>query len=458
MELTAILVDDEPMILDSILLGVNWGGLGVRVAATFTDGAKALEYVKKTPVSIVISDVSMPPFSGLVLCSQILQLRPATQFIIISGFADFAYAQKSLQFGAVGYCLKPIDYDELSGYIRKAIKRIVPQTKAVQQEFIEYLYENNVAWLLRHLTENRIGERFYVGVSIGASSLFAAQDGFQCALGLNETLYLSNRDLSGALSDRMLEDNGLLGFSSSGRPITCEQLQETVYQTLYDSYQFFFCPGQKLFQSRAEYQTGLVRRAKRAAAHPQELCQLLAEARINHIRLAAELYAIVQECSENESSLFSYNQLIYLYHDYGEMQRELLQLLQSQSAPLVEYESNNRKFLEMIRYINEHCMQDISIRVLADKLNLNMSYVSQLFKKETGTTFVKYLTGVRMERAKELLADTELSVNEISEACGYHDYFYFIKQFKRYASMTPTVYRKHSGAELGESPGGDEET
>lgn len=446
MELTAIIVDDEPVILDSVILGVNWEAFGVRVACCFTDSAQALEYVMENHVDIVITDVSLPPFSGLVLCSRIMEHAPQTQFIIISGYADFSYAQKSMQCGAVGYCLKPIDYNELAGCIKKAINRISPKSKLFREEFIEYLYENNIESLRDYLFEHSIGESFYVGVSLGKKDLSPVFGGFSCPIGFNEHLYLSNKNMLLSLTDEMTSDSELLGISIFEHKINCEQVQEAVYQTLYDSYQFFFesenASKRKLFKAHAEYNSELLEQVRGRLSNPEELKRLLLESRVNHICIAAEIYKIVQAHVGNEAPPYSYNQLVCIYKDYYEMCEDIIRLLASQAQLTVEYESSNRKFLEMLSIINENYSKDISIQTISQRLDLNMSYISQLFKKETGTTFVKYLTKVRISHAKELLLGTDMSVNEVGEACGFHDYFYFIKQFKKYTDQTPTAYRK----------------
>ena len=71
-------------------------------------------------------------------------------------------------------------------------------------------------------------------------------------------------------------------------------------------------------------------------------------------------------------------------------------------------------------------------------------YFSKLFKAETGTTFVEYLTNLRMERAQELLKDEGLSIKEICASVGYADPNYFSRTFKKNVGVTPTVYREGS--------------
>ena len=73
---------------------------------------------------------------------------------------------------------------------------------------------------------------------------------------------------------------------------------------------------------------------------------------------------------------------------------------------------------------------------------MNPNYVSQLFKKEAGITFIHYITQLRMEEAVNLLSMTKKPVVEIASEVGYNDYFYFCKTFKKYMGKTPSRYRE----------------
>ena len=82
-------------------------------------------------------------------------------------------------------------------------------------------------------------------------------------------------------------------------------------------------------------------------------------------------------------------------------------------------------------------MNDISERFF-----INPYYFSQLFKKRTGVTYQKYLTGIRMSRAKKLLEETDLKLFEISEMVGYSDVNHFRRVFEKYEGVKPNEYRK----------------
>lgn len=94
------------------------------------------------------------------------------------------------------------------------------------------------------------------------------------------------------------------------------------------------------------------------------------------------------------------------------------------------------------RYVEEHFGQEISLNKIAGELNVNASYLSRIFKEETGTGFVDYLMRTRVERAEKLLCATEKSIKEIGAECGYASQNYFSRVFRKITGTSPAEYRK----------------
>lgn len=101
-----------------------------------------------------------------------------------------------------------------------------------------------------------------------------------------------------------------------------------------------------------------------------------------------------------------------------------------------------RTITGIVRYLQEHLAEEISLNVLAEEFHLSAQYISQLFKSEIGVNFLTYLTNIRMEKAKKLLLSTSFSIAEISEQSGYGDYRVFTKAFKKSEGITPSQYRR----------------
>ncbi len=94
-----------------------------------------------------------------------------------------------------------------------------------------------------------------------------------------------------------------------------------------------------------------------------------------------------------------------------------------------------------IKYLDSNISNQINLKEVAKHVHLNPSYFSVLFKDQTNMTFSEYVTRIRIQKAKNLLLTTNLTVSEIAEQVGYNTPKYFIKIFKEYENVTPNRYK-----------------
>lgn len=97
----------------------------------------------------------------------------------------------------------------------------------------------------------------------------------------------------------------------------------------------------------------------------------------------------------------------------------------------------------IIQEIRERYAEPITLTDLAKKYGISISHLSGLLKEELQLSFSEYVASKRIQKAKELLADERLSIEEIAEQVGYSDYFYFTKVFKKNTGISPSKYRKN---------------
>ena len=102
----------------------------------------------------------------------------------------------------------------------------------------------------------------------------------------------------------------------------------------------------------------------------------------------------------------------------------------------------------VITRINFDITADLSLKTTASYLKMNASYLSNLFKKETGYTLTNYVNKKRIEHAAFLLSTTTLPVSTIAQQCGILDDNYFTKLFRRHYSITPSQFRERIGSDL----------
>lgn len=106
-------------------------------------------------------------------------------------------------------------------------------------------------------------------------------------------------------------------------------------------------------------------------------------------------------------------------------------------------EAYSKATREVISIINESYMDsELSTKVLAEAVYLTTSYLSGLFKKETGTNISKYIRTVRIEASRELLRDTRLQLREVAQSIGYSDANYYAKIFRKEVGISPSEYRE----------------
>ena len=98
-----------------------------------------------------------------------------------------------------------------------------------------------------------------------------------------------------------------------------------------------------------------------------------------------------------------------------------------------------RKAME---YVENNYMDKIGLEEIAEYVGLNASYFSALFKKESGKTFLSYLTEIRINHAKEFLRTTNDTMGSIAEKVGYTDARYFSQCFEKIVGMKPSLFRK----------------
>ena len=96
----------------------------------------------------------------------------------------------------------------------------------------------------------------------------------------------------------------------------------------------------------------------------------------------------------------------------------------------------------MIEQVHRHYSEELSLKTLSQKAGLHPNYLGQLFQQEVGSSFSDYVNQYRIEKATQLLLNTDRKTAEIALSVGYLDTSYFYRQFKKYAGVSPTELRQ----------------
>ncbi|BCB02796.1 response regulator transcription factor [Bacillus sp. KH172YL63] len=123
-----------------------------------------------------------------------------------------------------------------------------------------------------------------------------------------------------------------------------------------------------------------------------------------------------------------------------EKTKEFQELVEMLSQSKYQKEKNNMQRIE--EYLQQHYQEEINLQDIADRFYLSREYISRKFKQDYGATITDYVTGIRMDKARKLLANPYLKIYEVAYGVGYGNEKYFSKVFKKYTGHTPNEYRQ----------------
>lgn len=101
-----------------------------------------------------------------------------------------------------------------------------------------------------------------------------------------------------------------------------------------------------------------------------------------------------------------------------------------------------REIAKAVEYINRNYRQELKLGDVANHIGMNESYLSHIFKKQTGNTFTDFVNNIRIKKAQALFRREDMNVQEVSELVGYANVSYFSRVFKQIVGVTPNEYRK----------------
>jgi len=143
--MTVLIVDDEPLVRSSIRFTLQGIALRTHVVGEAENGEDALDQYRRLLPDVIITDIRMPGMNGLDFIAEVRRADPVTQFIIISGYAEFEYARQAMRHGVGDYVLKPIKARELEDALRNCATRLDDACLEAQPEgrqLVQYIREH----------------------------------------------------------------------------------------------------------------------------------------------------------------------------------------------------------------------------------------------------------------------------------------------------------------------------
>ena len=180
-----LIADDDFRIGQLINTLIQWDELGLTCVNIVSNGRDALQCISEGDIDIAITDIQMPLLSGLDLIASVKEKGIKTRFIVISGYKDFEYAHRALQYEVSSYLLKPIDADELNDTLRKMIGELAAGNQlACQKEKMQQYVMASKQIIKRDLLQSIIDQT----AALSPPEVEALQQAYQ--LNLTATAYL----------------------------------------------------------------------------------------------------------------------------------------------------------------------------------------------------------------------------------------------------------------------------
>lgn len=497
-----VIVDDESSTIRGIKRMINRQQTGFVVVGEAMDGIDGINTASELLPDVIITDIRMPNLNGLEMMKQIKAKLPNTKFVVLSGYGEFDYAQEAIKVGAIDYLLKPISSKNFYPLLEK-IKSIIDKENSNNKEVYRIQAEKELQKLLftGKLDTNQIivqNKKYYIEIITlereiydNKSKLFI--DLLEKRVEINKGLlhHIDKNKIFILICDEAVNDIfefnykilndakktdsniKIYGLKSS---CTTNDIQ-TMYENLleFEQLNFYFdkrcgvryIEGKELTNINIELLGNLLDIdtivdlvQKNDIDKVIELFKkviLIFEinmVKVNDVRLY--IYDLTRNVVDKllVYDMISEHQLIAMDKDIQQIlivenKKKLEDLLFNIFSKTKSYKEANldiskKKVVSDIKkYIRRNFDKDIGLNDVADFINLNPKYVSDLFKKEAGINYINYLRKIRIIHSKELLEHSNLKIYEISTKVGYKTSKHFIKVFKNETGFTPNEYREN---------------
>ena len=495
--LRIVIVDDEVLIREGLARMISKESHEFQIVGTFPDGRQVLDELPGLQFDAVITDIRMPQIDGLELIKSLKQSHPQIRSILMSGFVEFNYAREAIRSSAVDYLLKPIDKEQLfellhrlndermlrlhkeagqrSGLLLSLLHMDVPSSMLMngltlpQPYFTIFVLKGSGPEAVCKCTDSLWQEK---------ESLF---DNIEVHEGLQALIWYSEYALSsdalkeiashimGDQTDRNLHVGTSRSYNDpsklreayleakqacdagiySPEALHYAHINEIRKPDIVSTALFSAFNDSLIHELQILNVTGVMDCIHRIflelrsqQAFPDQILQVC-----HHMEETASKEIQGFEASYNKSTRARLEEHIHSSLSFKEIESLFTAVF---SAALNEIRSNRLEMsgtaVETVkRWISANYNQHAELNHLANMVFLTPSYLSKLFKQETGMTLTDYIIEIRIRKAKQLLKNSpDLKVHEIGSEVGYPDPAYFNKLFKRIVGVTPNEYKRIS--------------
>lgn len=484
-----MLVDDEPTAVNLLKTIIEKKCSNYEVTAIASHGKEALELLEKQVPDLIITDIQMPVMNGLALLGAVKEKYPEVMSVIVSGYQEFQYAQEAIRQGASEYILKPIVPSELV-VILDRIEETLKQKYYKGRNQLMHRMVNDLCVDEKQLRRYFQSEKYYGEIARlnGLPTRFAERASKEVFSDINEWMIVYGRDDHEALylcPEEILFGNDYVKMIKRQigkeqpeaayvtsvifqKPIEVSEIGKLVKE-LYRKLDSSIVLGKSqtiIIEEESQFKQ---EKSDQNFEYLQELEYLAKNQKYDRLKKEIEKLILKWGKEENpqmwlESRIRQICYMLQRYDigntDYREYEflmdeafsnAETIEQLANYVLDIIFKEemddgnmmkSSPEEYFQSIKdYIRKHMAEPLSMQMVSINMGISQSYLSRMFRKYEDTTFSTYLTMLRMEKAKKMLASGEkVYIKEVAEQLGYKDQFYFSRIFSSYTGMCPSEY------------------
>jgi two-component system, response regulator YesN len=492
--LKAVIFDDEYIVLQGLEMMIDWSKYGIELVGTASNGYAAIDLVETHSPDIVFTDIRMPGMDGLKVVEKILAVAPEIICIVFSGFNEFEYVKKAIKLGVSDYLEKPITISMMEECLQRILEKIQQQntvlsleekledsrTELIEKATMDLLLQGGEVlpkWVnsfgeesdnIMAVTVLALSEKspdfpehssyYSVYIRNGAEHLlviFHFQENSPELL--KQLLYWPNEHMISVGSGRTYQNlsDAFKSYKEALQALRYGQFMEQGEWTRFEE----IGENPNLPEDLSEQEEAIIffmRTGEKEGLFQQldEFINKIQSQRLNPDVIEREILKLIylgmEVAKETGEDISKINQGIYLPHiDIRNLntKEKMFGWLKEQMEMIIDWLLKIRRVKKhdavekACTYIEKHFSKDLTLQDVAEFVGMNPTYFSLLFKEEMKITYIKYLTKLRMERAKELLREG-YKVADVSEKVGYHTYRHFSELFKKQVGVNPSHYRE----------------
>lgn len=463
-----LIAEDELLERKAMIKFIEANFNDLEVIGEAPNGRKAIELAETLHPDMILMDIKMPGINGLEAIEKITQINPAIKFILVSAYDSFAYAKQAMHFGIKEYILKPGKKEEIVRAIRRVQKEIMldRQQRQEKTQSDQVIKEHLLTKLMKY--------------PLAADAKNMHQQFFPMMKGGYFLVIQATKEISPHAFETIIqspfivqhqEGQSIVCVFSLGKPDKAEILQATRSLHLElgkDSFVGAGHPSASIDEMPTSYQAAFTACYQLEKENGRHYGFFTNSDNWSENGFVTRLLEMMERGSDQEA--------VQLYHDYhAQVESANLEALyfhikrimseRGLAAPettLSELTSKkdwekfimvcclhiqafyqSKQYIEKAKtFIQQHFQDAITLEETAAQVNLSANYFSNLFKQEFGTTFIDYVTTIRLQKAKELLEENNYSLKEISYLVGYNDPNYFSRVFKKHYAASPKHFQQ----------------